>query len=280
MDTLQAVSGCRVILQPIGCTGDSLTGLPDGVDAIVFYKFQISCYVPKMRAIVVRHYKTLLNTTDQIIGWGDAPRAKGWRADLAFVNNRLRECDIELQAIYSSDLERARQTAMYFAKCHGIRIVNDSALLNEVNYGALYKKSKKWVASNIPQHKVDPDYVYPDGESFRQMQNRSVSFLASLAGLYPERTILLVVHAGVIRGFVSHFLGLDYAGQLKRKLSHRYIGDFHFRGHACVRYDELGKRSGFVRDGAVQVPCSIKATTPVNPVSREGIDTGTQLSGT
>ena len=181
--------------------------------------------------------------------------------------------------IYSSDLERARQTAMFYAKCHGMHIVNDSPLLNEVNYGALYKKSKKWVASHIPQHKVDPDYVYPDGESFRQMQNRSVSFLTSLAGLYPGRTVLLVVHAGVIRGFVSHFLGLDYASQLKRKLSHRYIGDFRFRGHTCIRYDELGKRSGFVRDGIVDVPCNITAPSSLHPVSRELTADGTQLPG-
>ena len=91
-----------------------------------------------MRALVVRHYKTLLNAADRIIGWGDAPRAKGWRADLAFVNDRLRELDIRPDAIYSSDLERARQTAMYFAKCHGIHIVHDSSMLNEVNYGNLY----------------------------------------------------------------------------------------------------------------------------------------------
>lgn len=229
-----------------------------------------------MRAIVVRHYKTILNAADQIIGWGDAPRVKGWRSDLAFVNERLRECDVRPQAVYSSDLERARQTAMFYARCHGIHIVNDSPLLNEVNYGALYKKSKKWVASHIPQHKVDPDFVYPDGESFRQMQNRSVSFLTSLAGLYPGRTVMLVVHAGVIRGFVSHFLGLDYAGQLKRKLSHRYIGDFHFRGHVCVRYDELGKPSGFVRDGVVEVPCRITAVPPLYPGNRDQVADGTQ----
>ena len=147
---------------------------------------------------------------------------------------------------------------MYFAKCHGIHIVHDSSLLNEVNYGKLYKKSKKWVARHIPEHKVDPDYVYPEGESFRQMQTRSVSFLTSLAGLYPGRTVLLVVHAGVIRGFVSHFLGLDYAAQLKRRLSHRYIGDFRFRGHDCIGYNELGKPSGFVRDGVVELPCEIR----------------------
>ena len=75
-----------------------------------------------MRAIVVRHYKTLLNATDQIIGWGDAPRVKGWQRDLSFVNDRLRERGISPELIYSSDLERARQTAMFYARCHGIHL--------------------------------------------------------------------------------------------------------------------------------------------------------------
>ena len=211
-----------------------------------------------MRAIVVRHYKTLLNAAEQILGWGDAPRVKGWRADLAWIDERLAEREIWPDAIYSSALERARQTAMFYARSRSIHIVHDSPMLNEVNYGTLYKKSKNWVASNIPEHKVDPDYVYPEGESFRQMQTRSVRFMRALAGQYPDQTILLVVHAGVIRGFISHFLGLDYAVQLKRKITHRYIGDFRFRGNDCVHYDELGKRSGFVRDGVIEVPCELQ----------------------
>ena len=232
-----------------------------------------------MRAIIVRHYKTLLNAAGQIIGWGDAPRVKGWQRDLSFVNEQLRERGIRPELIYSSDLERARQTAMFYARSHGIHIVNDSALLNEVNYGSLYKKSKKWVSRNIPQHKVDPDFVYPDGESFRQMQTRSVVFLSSLAGLYPDKTILLVVHAGVIRGFVSHFLGLDYASQLKRKISHRYIGEFAFNGNACVSYDELGKYSGFVRDGIVEIPCSITPGSTGYSEDKEPAAGGAQLAG-
>lgn len=207
-----------------------------------------------MRVIVVRHYKTLLNASDQILGWGDAPRVKGWMADVAMVEGTLQKQAIKFDAIYSSALERARQTAMFYARQRGIPIVHDRAEFNEVNYGLLYRKSKKWVASNIPQHKKDPDFVYPDGESFRQMQQRSAGYLQSLAETYPPRTILLVVHAGVIRGLISYFLGLDYAAQLKRKISHRYIGDFTFDGPDVVRYDELGKPSGFVRDGVVKIP--------------------------
>ena len=207
-----------------------------------------------MRAIVTRHYKTLVNAAEQILGWGDSPRNSDWEEDLGFVDTRLQEHGIRFDAVYSSCLERSRQTAMFHARRRGIQIIHDSTALNEVNYGILYKKKKNWVAEHYPLHKQDPDFVYPEGESFRQMQERSVSFLKSLAISHPGQTFLIVVHAGVIRGLVSHFLGLDYAENLDRKISHRYIGDFLFDGGSCIRYDEIGKPSGFVRDGVIEIP--------------------------
>jgi broad specificity phosphatase PhoE len=213
-----------------------------------------------MRAIVTRHYKTIINASEQILGWGDSPRDKGWRADVDFVSACLREKELNFDAVYSSDLERARQTAMFHARLLGIHVIQDTPALNEVNYGTLYKKNKKWVAEHYPLHKKDPDFVYPDGESFRQMQQRSVNYLSALAVTHPQKTVLIVVHAGVIRGLISHFLGLNYADNLKHKISHRYIGDFLFEGNACVRYDELGKLSGFVCEGAIKIPFSCPVT--------------------
>ena len=212
-----------------------------------------------MRAIITRHYKTLINAAEEILGWGDSPPRRGWKADVAFISSRLRKHRIDFDAVYSSDLERARQTAMFHARRLGIDLVQDTAALNEVNYGNFYKKKKKWVAENCPQYKTDPDFVYPEGESFRQMQSRSVHYLSQLAEEKPQQTILIVAHAGVIRGLISHFLGLNYADHLKHKISHRYIGDFQFEGKDCVRYDELGKPSGFVMDGAIEIPfsCSV-----------------------
>ena len=207
-----------------------------------------------MRAIITRHYKTIINASDQILGWGDSPRDKGWKADVEYVNSRLQEQGISFDAVYSSDLERSRQTAMFHARLLGIHLIHDTPALNEVNYGKLYKKKKKWVAEHYPRHKKDPDLVYPKGESFRQMQQRSVSYISSLVKTHPQQTVLVVVHAGVIRGLVSHFLGLNYADNLSHRISHRYIGDFLFDGETCVRYDELGKPSGFVREGVIETP--------------------------
>lgn len=210
-----------------------------------------------MRVIVVRHYKTLINKSGQIMGWGDSPRSEDWQIDLAYVDGVMSEHALEFSAVYTSDLERSRQTGMYHAEKRGIKLVHDHTELNEVNYGSLYKKSKKWVEKHIPQHKKDPDFVYPKGESFRQMQQRSVGFIESLWGKHKHDIILLVVHAGVIRGMVCHFLGLPYAESLKRKISHSYIGDFQFKHSKCVRYDELGRPSGFVRDKVISIPHKI-----------------------
>ena len=66
--------------------------------------------------------------------------------------------------------------------------------------------------------------------------------------------MLVVVHAGVIRGLISHCLELDYSSNLKRRIGHQYIGDFTIEGKSCVRYDELGRPSGFIKDGIVKAP--------------------------
>jgi broad specificity phosphatase PhoE len=217
-----------------------------------------------MRAIITRHYKTLINAAEEILGWGDSPRDSGWKADVEYVVAQLKKRGIIFDAVYSSDLERARQTAMFHAECFGIDTIHDTPALNEVNYGKLYKKKKKWVAEHYPQYKKDPDFVYPEGESFRQMQQRSVAFITSLAKKNPQQTMLIVAHAGVIRGLVCHFLGLNYADHLKHKISHRYIGDFQFTGEICMRYDELGKPSGFVRDSIIKVPFTrAHSATPI-----------------
>jgi len=207
-----------------------------------------------MRAIVVRHYKTTSNESDQILGWGDAPPAEGWQDDLNKVDEILLGSHITIHHIYTSTLPRAINTGKFYADSYGIKGILSSPALREVNYGKLYNKDKKWVDKNIPEHKKDPDFVYPDGESFTQMQERSVAYMEQLAEKHPDETLLIVVHAGVIRGLISHCLELDYAENLKRRIGHQYIGDFTIEGKDCVRYNELGKPSGFVDDDIIKVP--------------------------
>ena len=211
-----------------------------------------------MRLILTRHYKTRNNEEDRIMGWGDSPPGIDWKADIDFVDDCLRQRGLKFDAVYSSDLERSRQTAIIHAVRFGIQMVNSRAELNEINYGQLLNRKKDSVAKQYPQHKKNPDMVYPGGESFRQMQERSVRFLSSLALERPQQTLLVVSHAGVIRGLVSHYLGLDYANHLKQRIAFRYVGDLLFEGERCIRYDELGCPSGFVENGVIELPYDCK----------------------
>ncbi len=207
-----------------------------------------------MRAIVVRHYKTTSNESEHILGWGDAPPAPSWQDDLIKVEETLISSHITIDHIYSSTLPRAINTGHFYASSLGIKDIYSSPSLREVNYGELYNKKKRWVEKNIPQHKKDPDFVYPDGESFSQMQRRSVDYVETLAEQHPDKNLLIVVHAGVIRGLICHFLDLNYASNLKRHMGHQYIGDFTFDGRMCIRYDELGVPSEFVRKDVIKIP--------------------------
>ncbi len=207
-----------------------------------------------MRVILTRHYKTRTNEDGRILGWGDSPPGSDWKDDIDFVDNRLREVGLKFDGIFSSNLERSRQTAIIHAVRLGISVVNSSEDLNEVDYGQLQSMKKDSIAKHYPQHKKNPDMVYPGGESFRQMQRRSVGFVSSLTVSQPQQTILIVAHAGVIRGVISHYLGLEFADNLRHGISFRYIGDFLFDGNRCQRYDELGQSSGFVGNGVIEVP--------------------------
>lgn len=162
-----------------------------------------------------------------------------------------------MDAVYSSDLERTRQTARTYAGLFGITEVTAVPALKEINYGALQTRKKSWVHEHYPQHKKNSGFVYPNGESFQQMQQRSTAFLSSLTLTHPDLTVLIVSHAGVIRGIISHFLGLEYDASLKYQVPFRYIGDFLFDGANCLRYNELGNPSGFVQEGAIEIPVTL-----------------------
>lgn len=188
------------------------------------------------------------------MGWGDAPRVDGWEADLRYVDRILARKRIQIDAFYSSALGRARDTALYYAEKRGQDLVRSTPELNEVNYGRFVELSKQRVAEICPAYKTDADYIFPEGESFRQMQRRSVGYIQSLQTTHKHDNLLVVAHAGVIRGLVSHFLGLNLEANLKRKVSHRYIGDLRIEADICEYYDELGRPSGFVKDGVIEVP--------------------------
>lgn len=119
---------------------------------------------------------------------------------------------IRLQAVYSSPLERAMETALALASAQNLEAVALDGLL-EVDVGAwqglsikALRRRKLWAAI---QH--TPSLVsFPGGESFSQAQARAVGAIEGLLARHGGRkaAVACVSHADIIKLAVAHFLGL------------------------------------------------------------------------
>ncbi len=129
-----------------------------------------------------------------------------------------RLADVKVSAVYTSPLERTRETADIIAQPHGLEPVVHDGLL-EVDYGSwsgrtlasLYKL-KAWRTVQITPSRM----VFPDGEGLADAQRRAVATCETLAARHRQATIILVSHSDIIGVIASHYLGqpLDLFGRV------------------------------------------------------------------
>jgi len=103
--------------------------------------------------------------------------------------------------IWSSPLRRARETAEIVAEQLGLELREDERLM-ETDAGSWTDMTFAEVQARWPEQfarfaRLDPDFAFPDGESFAQQQKRVVDGLAQIAG--GPAPALVVCHGVVIR---------------------------------------------------------------------------------
>jgi probable phosphoglycerate mutase len=115
-----------------------------------------------------------------------------------------------IAAIYSSPLERCRETAQPLAAARGLPMLMEEGLL-EVDYGdwrgALLTDLAQRPEWKMVQH-FPSTFRFPNGESLREVQNRAVAAIERLRQSHPNQTIVLFSHGDVIRTTLAHYLGV------------------------------------------------------------------------
>lgn len=114
-----------------------------------------------------------------------------------------------IDAIYSSPLERARETAAPTAKRRAMSVTIDKGLL-ECEFGDwtgadlkdLYKLPEWPTVQRYPS-----GFRFPNGESFTEMQTRIVSALAILKERHLGGVVVCFSHADPIKAAVADALG-------------------------------------------------------------------------
>lgn len=115
-----------------------------------------------------------------------------------------------VDAVYSSPLERTRETAAPIARATGLRVRRARGLL-ECDFGHWTGAELKALAK-LPEWKRvqshPSGFRFPGGESFTEMQNRIWGELARLVGLHPGGTVVAVSHADPIKAAVAMATGV------------------------------------------------------------------------
>jgi len=163
------------------------------------------------RLFLVRHGDTELNSRERYWGHSDVKLGAAGLKQAEKLRDRL--VTEKIDAIYSSDLERASLTAKIIASKHQLDVIT-CAELQEINFGKVEGLTFDEIIRLYPEltelwTSWSRQLKFPDGESVDELNCRVSKFLGRLEKHAPDETILIVAHAGPLRLLVCHLLGIE-----------------------------------------------------------------------
>jgi broad specificity phosphatase PhoE len=159
--------------------------------------------------LLARHGESDWNRAGRWQGFADRPLTDRGREQAAELAERL--ADISLDAIYSSDLERARVTAESVAAAQGLTVTTMPEL-REVDVGSWEGLTREEAQARFPEDfRVwrNGGVGWHDGETYLQMSERILSAVSAIAARHEGGRALVVAHGGPIRAIHAAALGLD-----------------------------------------------------------------------
>lgn len=190
-----------------------------------------------LRVLLVRHGQT--PTTGQILP-GRAPGlhlSDHGREQAQAVARRL--VDAGLAAIYSSPLERARETAEPTERATGLTAIAEPSLL-ECDFGewtghklTALAKLREW--RTVQQ--APSTFRFPGGESFVELQTRMIALMERLRSMHRGETVACFSHADPIKALLTYAVGthLDHFQRMDVGTGSVSVIDWPARGAPVVR---------------------------------------------
>jgi broad specificity phosphatase PhoE len=161
--------------------------------------------------LLARHGETDWTHEKRWQGHADPPLNERGRAQARALAGTLG--DVRLDAIYSSDLLRASQTATMVAEGRAIEVRLDPEL-RENDFGDWTGLTRDEVERRFPHGSLlrrSGRKGWGGGESYEDMADRIVRAVDRIAATHPEELVLVVTHNGPIRAVHAQVFGVGYA---------------------------------------------------------------------
>jgi broad specificity phosphatase PhoE len=148
--------------------------------------------------LLARHGETDWNRDGRFQGWADPPLNETGRGQAQALATQL--ADVPIDAVFSSDLRRAHETALIVAEPHGIAVVVDQGL-REIDVGSWSGLTLAEIGERFPGAE------HHDGETREEHLARVLAAVERIACAHPGDRILIVSHGGSLRTLRRHALG-------------------------------------------------------------------------
>ena len=159
--------------------------------------------------LLARHGESDWNRAQRWQGHADRPLTDHGRAQARALADRLE--GVELDAVYSSDLQRARETAEVVAERRGLS-VHALPALREVDVGSWSGLTRAEAQERFPdgyRRWLAGAEAWDDGETYEQLSERVLGTVVAIAAAHPGERVLLVAHGGSIRAIHAAALGVE-----------------------------------------------------------------------
>jgi broad specificity phosphatase PhoE len=158
--------------------------------------------------VLVRHGATAWNADKRAQGQADVELSTEGREQVRETAARL--ADMSIDAVYSSDLSRAVDTARAIADAHGLDVEVDPAF-REIDQGEWTGIPVGEIRDRWPELWGDARHykARPGGESPQQVRQRALEGLTRIVERHPNGTVVIASHGGTIRWLSAEVLGYD-----------------------------------------------------------------------
>lgn len=164
-----------------------------------------------VRLILVRHGESIGNIMGRYQGQMDVPLSAGGRVQAERAAHRL--VSERIDAIYASDLSRARDTAEIIGRRLEMPVMEVPGL-REIRLGVWQGLSYEAVRHRHFRE-TDPTPCYPTdvpppgGESLRDVQMRVTAAVEEIIMRHQWGTLVIVTHGACLKAFFCRLLGAD-----------------------------------------------------------------------
>jgi len=163
------------------------------------------------RLLLARHGNTTGNSAERFWGQTDVELSADGKSQAKRLADRL--AGEKIDAIYSSELRRAKATAEIIASRHRMEVITCPELL-EINFGKVEGLTFAEIGQRYPElvsawPTRDSSFCFPEGESIGDLDQRVSKFPGRLAAHDIKDTVLVVAHSGVLRLLICHLLQID-----------------------------------------------------------------------